>query len=166
MVLSLIGFALTHFGQFTNTITKSHKDFWWYFFITMTIWHNIYYIIATFEGYGLIKRMLKGPSGNFFTNYFNLSNILLTIGDFGVFWVEMFFPYLVLFTDISTDAKRYIIAINVIADCFNLMRMFSRLPNVGIYIFMMKRVTISIMRFLFTYIWHFSPEVDCYRREE
>ena len=47
------------------------------------------------------------------------------------------------------------IAANVIADCFYLMRMFSRLPDVGIYIFMMKRVTISIVRFLFTYVWHF-----------
>ena len=35
------------------------------------------------------------------------------------------------------------------------MRMFSRLPGWGIYIFMMKRVTISITRFLSTYFWHF-----------
>merc|ERR1719483_582056 len=84
-----------------------------------------------------------------------ISECLLTIADLCVSVAVLIFPYLVLFTNFSEEVKRYIIAINVIADCFSLMRMFSRLPGCGIYIFMMKRVTISIARFLSTYFWHF-----------
>ena len=31
----------------------------------------------------------------------------------------------------------------------------SRLPGVGIYIHMMERVSVSIIRFFATYVWHF-----------
>ena len=101
MVSSLIGFALTHFGQFSKTASKTLQDFWWYFFTSMTIWYNIYFIIATFDFIGFMKGLQKGPETsktNRYKKYLNLSTILLTIGDFAIFIIELFFPYLVLFT--------------------------------------------------------------------
>ena len=40
-VVSVLGYALTHYGSFKRTEVNV-KDFWWYFFLVTSIHHNIY----------------------------------------------------------------------------------------------------------------------------
>ena len=65
------------------------------------------------------------------------------------------FGYVVLLTNLDYESKKYFMAVNVIASCFDLMLIFGQIPGVGVFLNMMKRVSVSICRFFASYFWHF-----------
>jgi hypothetical protein len=62
---------------------------------------------------------------------------------------------MIAFTDLDEETKRYICAVNVIVSCHSFMLALSRLPKIGIYIFMMDKVLSTILNFFVSYVWHF-----------
>lgn len=69
--------------------------------------------------------------------------------------IDNVFPYLVLFTDMENESKKYFSAVNVITSSFNLMLTISQIPGAGVFLHMMKRVSVSMLRFFASYFWHF-----------
>ena len=69
--------------------------------------------------------------------------------------IDNVFPYLVLFTDMENENKKYFSAVNVITSSFNLMLTISQIPGAGVFLHMMKRVSVSMLRFFASYFWHF-----------
>ena len=69
--------------------------------------------------------------------------------------IDNVFPYLVLFTDMENESKKYLSAVNVITSSFNLMLTISQIPGAGVFLHMMKRVSVSMLRFFASYFWHF-----------
>ena len=66
-----------------------------------------------------------------------------------------FLPFFVLYTDLDFLTKKYIMALTVILACHSLMLSFSRLPTIGMYIFMLNKVFSTILTFFVSYFWHF-----------
>ena len=160
-VMAIIGFALTHYGQFhqensTSTLKKSSIDFWSGFYGTtsglfdfLIITNGILYTIPEVKKLGKLRT--KGSKWFYMTPV----NILLMFMDTILMLGIMSIPFLVLFAPLEKEMKRYLLAIDVIGVCFTFMRMICQLPDVGIYIFMMKRVFTTILRFFSIYFWHF-----------
>ena len=48
-----------------------------------------------------------------------------------------------------------IAAFNIIMACFDTVMAISRFPGVGVFLFMLQRVCLSIFRFFATYLFHF-----------
>ena len=108
MVLSLMGFALTHYGEYAEIVSKSNKTFWWYFYASMTIYYSIYYIITMFDFHNWMKSLQTNSDTTNLKNAVKrhlgkLSECLLTIADLCVSVAVLVFPYLVLFTNFSEE---------------------------------------------------------------
>ena len=104
LVLALVGYALTNFGQYSQTVSQTNKDFWWYFFLTMTIYFDTYYLFTIGDVVGFIKNVQSMPEKKYLKKHFlSLSNILLTLADFGLLLVMIAFPFLVLFAHIGEE---------------------------------------------------------------
>ena len=110
MVLSLMGFALTHYGEYAKIVSKSNKVFWWYFCASMTIYYSIYYIITMFDVHQWVKSLssdTKDLKSAVKRHLGKLSECLLTIADLCVGIAVLVFPYLVLFTNFSEEVTMF-----------------------------------------------------------
>jgi hypothetical protein len=148
---TVVGYALTHFGNVQDTPGEDY-DFWWVALCFTAIINNGMLL----KNVMFIKRQKSALSkdikrGKYLTFEFI---IFLFIGMVKSLCLGIL-PLVMLFSNASHDAKRYMSAINVILACFELMLTFSRLPTMGIYIFMFQKVCVSIFRFFASYIWHF-----------
>ena len=104
MVISLVGFALTHYGEFTKTVTKFTQNVWWYFYATMTIYYSVYYLTTMVDVYGFMKNLQTSPDSTYMKkHFFKISNMLLTAADLFIAIAELVFPYLVLFTNFPQE---------------------------------------------------------------
>ena len=111
MVLSLMGFALTHYGEYAKIVSESNKIFWWYFYESMTIYYSIYYIITMFDVHKWMKSLLtnsdtKNLKSAVKRHLGKLSECLLTIADLCVAIAVLIFPYLVLFTNFFSSTYK------------------------------------------------------------
>ena len=110
MVFSLMGFALTHYGEYAKIVSKSNKVFWWYFYASMTIYYSIYYIITMFDVHQWMKSLssdTKDLKSAVKRHLGKLSECLLTIADLCVGIAVLVFPYLVLFTNFSEEVTMF-----------------------------------------------------------
>jgi hypothetical protein len=157
-VTSVVGYALTNFGNVQETPGEDY-DAWWVALCISSITYNVMLFKGFYGVYHFIKKEKLAISKDMlefgFWKYLTIENtIFIFIGMVKSICLGIL-PFVLLFSNASHDAKRYTSAINVILACFELMLTFSKLPNVGIYIFMLQRVCVSIIRFFASYIWHF-----------
>ena len=156
--MATVGFALTRYGQYAKITNDSEKDGWWYFLCSMTIYIDIWWIsglIDTIRIWSYFRQFYN--EGNFWKkSMLNLSQFPFILANFLFMICQLVFPHMMVFGErIGMTELRYISAISVMIQCFHQMRMLSRMPSIGLYLFMMKRVTISIFRFFSAYFWHF-----------
>ena len=136
MVLSLMGFALTHYGEYAKIVSKSNQNFWWYFYASMTIYYSIYYIFSMFDVHKWMKSLQRSPDTTNLKSavkkhFGKISECLLTIADLCVSVAVLIFPYLVLFTNFSEEVTifRFWIFKHLIADSLVLNHHYKPSPD-------------------------------------
>ena len=157
-LVATIGFALTRYGQYAKTTDSTEKDGWWYFLCCMTIYINVWWISGLIDSIR-IWYYFREPfkEGNFWRrSMLNLSFFPFWLANILFMICQLVLPHMMIFGEqIGNIECRYISAITVMVQCFHQMIMLSRMPSIGLYLFMMKRVTISIFRFFLAYFWNF-----------
>ncbi len=152
-LVSLLGYALTHFGRvLERPLDPKEVDAWWYFMAVTTAYVAIvefckmwYFCSKCMRCYKeQLKRLKKDP-------WLGVYMAVSKTKDLSV----MVLSILVLSTDMDPEIRRYIAAVDVIISCYNFMLALSRLPKVGIYIFMLNKVFGTIFNFFISYFWHF-----------
>ena len=153
---SVLGYSLTHFGEFQRTSSEDTKNFWWYFFLIASIQHNIYTLKGSFHGITSTIRAFKYvPKDIKWKDMIDFETIFTILFYLNKTIVTNTFAYIILFSNFDYESKKYFCAVNVIACCFDLMLIFGQIPGVGVFLNMMKRVSVSICRFFASYFWHF-----------
>ena len=112
MVLSLMGFALTHYGEYAKIVSESNKSFWWYFCASQTIYYSICHIITIFDVHKWMKSLQTNSDPTDLKSAIKrhlgkISECLLTIADLFVGAAVLIFPYLVLFTNFSEEVTMF-----------------------------------------------------------
>ncbi|TRY72083.1 hypothetical protein TCAL_00198 [Tigriopus californicus] len=151
--ITVLGFSLAHFGNVTEEpwILGERNIWWWLLSVTSTY-------VATTE---LIKVVYL--TRKFFRNtkhhleHLKKDTSMVIYMTFRICreLTVTFLPILLLYTDWPFETKRYIAAISVILTCHSFMLALSRLPKIGIYIFMLCKVFTTIISFFLSYFWHF-----------
>ncbi len=152
-VVSVLGYALMHFGNVLDTrLDPTGINGWWYFLAVTTsyvtlieickIWYFCSHCLTCMREQW--KRLKKDP----------WLMIYLSVGKTKDVSVPVL-TFVVLAVDIDPEVRRYCAAVDVILCCFSFMLALSRLPKVGIYIFMLNKVFGTIFNFFVSYFWHF-----------
>ena len=157
--IAVIGFSLTRYGSVLETQVTGY-DAWWGLLCFSSFYNLMHFVRGA---YWWIKFMVskrqetKDFKKEVGRRYRTAEHITMTMISFVKAIAYFTLPFVLLFTnEVGThDALRYTSACTVILTCFELMLAFSRLPNVGIYIFMLQKVFFSILRFFASYMWHF-----------
>ena len=72
----------------------------------MIIYIDAWYLFAIGDIAEFIKSQQASPEKQYLRkHFFTISNILLTMGDFGILIVMLVFPYLLLFTNIDEEVN-------------------------------------------------------------
>ena len=154
-VVSTLGYSLTYYGSMRRKLetTPSFLEFWWIFQCFTTTCYNIL----------LLRNLthLEKTHRQSFSNWVKKSSWITIMCSVTKYLQQILigiFPIILLIKSAKSeddkDAK-YFAAINSIIICFELMWTLGKLPNVGLYFFMLQRVFFSIVRFFATYFWHF-----------
>ena len=152
----MVGFGLTHYGSFKESPAET-KDFWWYFLLANVINHNMYTLKMNFISIEMMLRYIKNGliDKDQISKWWDIGQTLALVFNVSRMLIDNVFPYLVLFTDMENESKKYFSAVNVITSSFNLMLTISQIPGAGVFLHMMKRVSVSMLRFFASYFWHF-----------
>ena len=152
----MVGFGLTHYGSFKESPAET-KDFWWYFLLANVINHNMYTLKMNFISIEMMLRYFKNGliDKDQISKWWDIGQTLALVFNVSRMLIDNVFPYLVLFTDMENENKKYFSAVNVITSSFNLMLTISQIPGAGVFLHMMKRVSVSMLRFFASYFWHF-----------
>lgn len=128
------------------------RNYWWTALAITTVCIGI---MEMFKIFFLIKTALLNVNGVLkrikSESYFILQGSLAKVKDISV-------PVIctcVLSFQIDLEVRKYLSAVAVILACFKFMLQLSRLPKIGLYIFMLNKVFMTIMNFFISYSWHF-----------
>ena len=152
-VTSVVGYALTRFGTILKPpLALDQRDFWWWalsLFTTILVGVEVikiaHFLFEATENPGSFWKYAKlAPKRVFFITLAKLKNISMPI-----------LSGLMLCPTLDNEVRRYISSVNVILSCFSFMISLSRLPRIGIYVFMLHKVFVTILNFFCSYFWHF-----------
>ena len=152
-----MGFGLTHYGSFKHSSPAEAKDFWWYFLLANAININLYTFKMNFISIEMMLRYIKNGliDKDQFSKWWDIWQTLNLIFNVSRMLITNVFPYLLSLTDMEYERKKYFCAVNVITSSFDLMLTISQIPGAGVFLHMMKRVSVSMLRFFASYFWHF-----------
>ena len=119
--------------------------------------HNLYTLKMNFISIEMMLRYIKNGliDKDQISKWWDIGQTLALVFNVSRTLIDNVFPYLVLFTDMENESKKYFSAVNVITSSFNLMLTISQIPGAGVFLHMMKRVSVSMLRFFASYFWHF-----------
>ncbi len=151
--VSLLGYVLTRFGNVLDSPVDPYTtDSWWYFLAVTTtytalidvckIWYVCSHCLSCPKDQA--NRILKDPSLALHMAMSKAKDTAIPI-----------LSLILLNVGIDAEVRRYVAAVSAVLSCFNFMLALSRLPKVGIYIFMLNKVFGTIISFFVSYFWHF-----------
>jgi hypothetical protein len=146
-LLSLIGYAMAHYGHDQRLVPVDKRATGWAGFLTVTTAFLAVYVLA--ETTRTVQRHAHTGKG-----LLSVLAVLSTQSGCDLSVVVMSMVLLMAPLD-KDEVLKYVCAVVVVTSCHMFMRVLSRLPRIGIYFFMIKMVFVSILKFLLSYIWHF-----------